>query len=477
MDSCLLQKEADIQLMRDLIRRLPDESTVVDFEEAMLLASVRSTTRLWQRDDRLIGFAYVDDYNNLKFATDPDYVSARLEREIVEWGATCMKKRNAETGQDDTLDACCSATDRQRMAMLEKYGFTRESLRSLHYARSLGEPIADHAFPQGFSLRCVEGEHEVERLTALHRAAFGTENMTVEQRLAIMRAPNYERELDFVAVAPDGELAAFCICGFEEDQDHVGYTDPIGTHPRYQRLGLGKAIVTAGLRALKTRGAKVAEVGTSSENIAMQRLAETLGFVLVSESVWFSKKTETASYLYTLIPSPFGEAGIVWREVEGAARVYRVALSNERATAQALIQSVFRDLHRASHPAITGLGERIRCFLTGEAIAFDLDSIALETCSDFQQRVLRAEHAIPRGWVSTYGRIAAHLGVSGGARAVGRALATNPFPLIIPCHRAIQASGAVGGFQGGTAMKRALLEFEGVPVSQSGKVLTSRVYY
>jgi len=85
----------------------------------------------------------------------------------------------------------------------------------LQYARSLNEPISEYAFPPGFFLRHVEGEHEVESLVTLHRAAFGTENMTVEQRLAIMHAPQYERELDFVAVAPNGELSAFCICGFD----------------------------------------------------------------------------------------------------------------------------------------------------------------------------------------------------------------------------------------------------------------------
>jgi len=201
-----------------------------------------------------------------------------------------VKKRNTITGQDNTLDASFSAENFWQIAMLEKFGFVREDLRSLQYSRSFAEPIVNHPLPKGFSLRPVEGEQEVENLVYLHRAAFGTNNMTVDARLAIMRAPQYERELDFVVVAPSGELAAFCICGLEEGNEHNGYTDPIGTHPRYRRLGLGKAIVTAGLLALKKKSVNVVELGTSSENLAMQRLAETLGFVLVSEKLWFSKK-------------------------------------------------------------------------------------------------------------------------------------------------------------------------------------------
>ncbi|MBN1135480.1 MAG: MGMT family protein [Anaerolineae bacterium] len=103
--------------------------------------------------------------------------------------------------------------------------------------------------------------------------------------------------------------------------------------------------------------------------------------------------------------------------------------------------------------------------------------LALETRRPFQRRVLLAEYQIPRGWVSTYGRIATSLGSPGAARAVGNALAHNPFPILIPCHRAIQSGGRLGGFQGGVELKRALLELEGVEFSPTGQVVTDRVYY
>jgi methylated-DNA-[protein]-cysteine S-methyltransferase len=130
-----------------------------------------------------------------------------------------------------------------------------------------------------------------------------------------------------------------------------------------------------------------------------------------------------------------------------------------------------------SCPAITALGERIQAFLEGQAVDFELNLIALDQCSESQKRVLLAEYRIPRGWVSTYGRIARNLGMPGGARAVGGALAHNPFPIIIPCHRAVRSNGELGGFQGGLKMKQALLELEGVEFSQPGKVRMNRVYY
>ncbi len=180
---------------------------------------------------------------------------------------------------------------------------------------------------------------------------------------------------------------------------------------------------------------------------------------------------------YITLPSPFDPFSIVWREIENAPRIYRVFLSNARASSEDSVQTSFPGASRRSHPSVISLGEQIQGFLEGKAINFELDLMALETCSEFQRSVLLAERAIPRGWISTYGRIAEHLGIENGARAVGSALAHNPFPIVIPCHRAIRSNGGLGGYQGGLAMKRALLVSEGVEISGAGKVLTQNVYY
>jgi methylated-DNA-[protein]-cysteine S-methyltransferase len=183
------------------------------------------------------------------------------------------------------------------------------------------------------------------------------------------------------------------------------------------------------------------------------------------------------SLSYHPLPSAFGTLGIVWQKTEKGPKVYRILLPSELTAVEDLIQMTFADAKPQSCPAITALGERIQGFLEGEAVDFELDLIALERCSEFQREVLLAEHKIPRGWVSTYGRIAQHLGVPDAARAVGSALARNPFPIIIPCHRAVRSDGSLGGFQGGPEMKRALLELEGIEFSQSGRVVMSRTYY
>jgi len=80
--------------------------------------------------------------------------------------------------------------------------------------------------------------------------------------------------------------------------------------------------------------------------------------------------------------------------------------------------------------------------------------------SAFQAQVWEALRAIPVGETRTYGEIARTLGVPKGTRAVGRACATNPVSLVIPCHRAVREDGGLGGYRWGLARKQALLDRE-----------------
>jgi methylated-DNA-[protein]-cysteine S-methyltransferase len=180
---------------------------------------------------------------------------------------------------------------------------------------------------------------------------------------------------------------------------------------------------------------------------------------------------------YTLRPTPFGTLAIVWMRAGKEEKVCRVFLPNERIPTEELVRKAFPFSQKLTSSLIEELGRQIDGFLRGKPVVFALDTTRLDQCPRFQRRVLLAEHGIPRGWVSTYGRIARHLGVPGGARAVGSALSRNPFPIIIPCHRAIRSDGGLGGFQGGLKMKRTLLELEGIRFSSTGKALTPSLFY
>ena len=71
---------------------------------------------------------------------------------------------------------------------------------------------------------------------------------------------------------------------------------------------------------------------------------------------------------------------------------------------------------------------------------------------------------IPLGKVSTYGDIAKTLGHPGASRAIGRIIANNPNPIVVPCHRVVKSSGEIGGFMYGEDKKKELLEKEGIEI-------------
>jgi methylated-DNA-[protein]-cysteine S-methyltransferase len=189
------------------------------------------------------------------------------------------------------------------------------------------------------------------------------------------------------------------------------------------------------------------------------------------------KKIETTPVFHCLRRTRFGPVAILWSVHQGQPKIRRILLSRPGLPAKQTLKSLFPDSIASSSAEVGALADRITSFLAGEDLRFSLTVARLDLRSTFQQQVLRAEHGIPRGKVSTYQRIAGHLGNPQSARAVGSALAHNPFPIVVPCHRAIRSNGTLGGFQGGMEMKRALLEMEGVLIDGSDRVVSGQLFY
>lgn len=129
----------------------------------------------------------------------------------------------------------------------------------------------------------------------------------------------------------------------------------------------------------------------------------------------------------------------------------------------AVRRRIRRDWPEAVHdPSIApSLQRRIREYFAGRPVAFDCP-VDLRGMTPFQRRVLRACRRIRYGEVTTYGSLARRVGRPRAARAIGAALARNPVPLVVPCHRVIAVGGGLCGFSapGGVDMKRRMLEHE-----------------
>lgn len=164
---------------------------------------------------------------------------------------------------------------------------------------------------------------------------------------------------------------------------------------------------------------------------------------------------------FAVFDSAIGSCGIAWRG-EAIAGV-QLPEADERATRARLQRRFPTACPTAPPPAVRRAIADIRALLQGERrdlapLALDMDGVP-----PFHRRVYEAARAVPPGVTVSYGEIAARIGAAGSARAVGQALGRNPFPIIVPCHRVLAASGKLGGFSanGGTATKLRLLAIEG----------------
>ena len=110
---------------------------------------------------------------------------------------------------------------------------------------------------------------------------------------------------------------------------------------------------------------------------------------------------------------------------------------------------------------LDGLKAKLQQYFDGQRVLFD-EPLDQSEATAFQRRVWSVVRDIPYGETRSYGQIARQAGSPGAARAVGRVMATNPVPIVVPCHRVIGSDGNLRGFGGGLDLKHRLLEMERV---------------
>jgi len=114
----------------------------------------------------------------------------------------------------------------------------------------------------------------------------------------------------------------------------------------------------------------------------------------------------------------------------------------------------------ASTSSFRDVISRIELYFEGKQVEFS-DILDLRDRTAFQQEVWKATCSIPYGKTRSYGWIAEQLGRPKSGQAVGKALASNPLPIVIPCHRVVGSMrGSLGGFSGGLELKKRLLQVE-----------------
>lgn len=157
-----------------------------------------------------------------------------------------------------------------------------------------------------------------------------------------------------------------------------------------------------------------------------------------------------------IFETPWGWVGLA----AGAKGLVRLVLPGPRKRPDLEALAGLRGEAPAPARTLAARAEReVREYLAGRRRTFSIPA-DLDGLPPFQRKVLLAERRIPYGRTVTYGELAAKVGRPRAARAVGQALAHNPVPLVIPCHRVVASGGGLGGFGGGLPLKKRLLTLE-----------------
>jgi methylated-DNA-[protein]-cysteine S-methyltransferase len=168
---------------------------------------------------------------------------------------------------------------------------------------------------------------------------------------------------------------------------------------------------------------------------------------------------------YFIFETVAGFCAVAWNKV-GITRLQLPTTSHD-ATERILLRRLPEAARAAPPPEVMEAVAAVKCDFAGEKVDFSDFKLDLGTQNELYLQIYGAARRVSWGHTTTYGTLAKELG--GGpeaAREVGQAMARNPVPLIIPCHRVVAAGGKLGGFSapGGSAAKRRMLELEGVQV-------------
>jgi mycothiol synthase len=218
---------------------------------------------LWETEEgEIAGVLNREEAGNAYLQVHPRLRTPELEEEMI---ALAEERLAVQREGKRVLSVWTDAQDSQRLEVLQRRGYTRGQWAESQWRRDLDAPVPDAPLPPGYTVRALGDADELPARSwaswkAFHPDAPDEDYEGWEWYLNIQRCPLYRRDLDLVAVAPEGEIVAFATVWYD-DVTRSAYFEPVGTMPAHQRRGLARAILNEGLRRLQRLGARRAFVG------------------------------------------------------------------------------------------------------------------------------------------------------------------------------------------------------------------------
>jgi predicted N-acetyltransferase YhbS len=233
---------------------------------------------LWEADSEIVGVLNPEGHGEAFLQVHPTRGTPELVEAMVAQAEAGLTAIGPEGGR--RLCVWAGAYDRARQALLARRGYGKGEWPEYQRRRSLEGTIEPVTVAAGYCVRALGDAEDLPKRSWVSWRAFHPDEQDEKYEgwtwyPNVQRAPLYRRDLDLVAVAENGEHAAFCTVWFD-DVTRTAVFEPVGTAPEHQRRGLGRAVMTEGLRRAQRLGATQAMV--ASYGAAAHALYEAMGF-------------------------------------------------------------------------------------------------------------------------------------------------------------------------------------------------------
>jgi len=251
--------------------------------------------RLWHDElGSLVAYALLGDDPSFDFQVSPQYQGSGVEAEAMAWAETLLtdlRRRDAHAWGGNMVSGT-RQDDPQRIAFLEQHGFRYSGdFAEVNMLRSLVDPIPDSDVPRGCQIRAFAGADELSGRAAAQRQVWQpwtVGNVSDDDYARLMRLPGYHRDLDVVAVTPDGVIAAY-VNGWVDPVNRIGDFGPVGALPAHRRRGLTRAVLLEGLRRMRAHRMDRVCISTGVSNVPALQLYESIGFRIVNKVLDYVK--------------------------------------------------------------------------------------------------------------------------------------------------------------------------------------------
>lgn len=216
----------------------------------------------------------------------PDY--GFLEKEIIQWIESHSVAKKTSSGQEQKLSIVTVDGNSVREKSLTQLGFKKRTDRIYGHLRfrPLDLPIEDYSLPEGFIIRSVNGRSDHEQLARGVRTVFGHgEWFDADLSERIRKRTFHVPDLDLVAVAPDGIIAAFCTLRVDPES-RITQLEPMGTLPEFRKRGLAKALLAEGFKRLEKYNPKLIYIGGAAYNPGAMGLYEPTFPEKIDMHIW-----------------------------------------------------------------------------------------------------------------------------------------------------------------------------------------------